>query len=118
MNALIIIFDESKEHLYKVSIQENKNSKGQKMAQTKDEIITPRFFVFQRITPAASDIKVAPIATTSIKNGCFSEAMSVKIHPKSFWCLSQRTPRLEESCTNSPSHHQRSTGGKESASCW
>ena len=30
MNSLVITFDKSKECLYKVSIQENKTSKGQK----------------------------------------------------------------------------------------
>ena len=45
MNSLVIVFDETNERLYKVSIQESKTPKGQKRARTENELpleLTPQ----------------------------------------------------------------------------
>ena len=46
MNSLVITFDETKEHLYKVSIKESKALSGQKRASSENELPI-RVFVFQ-----------------------------------------------------------------------
>lgn len=66
MNSLVITFDESEEHLYKVSIQENKTPKGQKRARTENE--SPiQASVFQRITPATPTINASPVMAKPFK---------------------------------------------------
>ena len=39
MNSLVITFNGSQERLYKVSIQENKTSRGQKRARIENELL-------------------------------------------------------------------------------
>ena len=66
MNFLVITFDEIKEHLYKVSIQKSKTSRGQKRARTENEPLV-RVFVFQWMTPPAPTVKVSPALTKPSK---------------------------------------------------
>ena len=60
MNSLVITFDETKECLYKVSIQENETPKDQKRARNENELLV-RVSVFQRKTPATSSIQASPV---------------------------------------------------------
>lgn len=66
MSSLVITFDETKERLYKVSIQENKTSKGQKRARAETELPV-QISIFQRMTPATPTTKVPSIVVKPFK---------------------------------------------------
>ena len=75
MSSLVISFDESKERLYKLSIQENKTSKGQKRARTENDLPV-QMSVFQRMTPATPAIHAYPAMAKPSKKAtlCGSQA--------------------------------------------
>ena len=66
MNSLIITFDETKECLNKVSIQERKTPRGQKRARNENEL--PVWVsVFRRITHVAPSVKASPVSVKPSK---------------------------------------------------
>ena len=66
MNSLVITFDESNERLYKVSIQENKTSKGKKRARSEDDFPV-RMFIFQRMPLATLAINAPSMMVKPLK---------------------------------------------------
>ena len=128
LNSLVIIVDESKGCLYKVSIQENKTSKGQKRARTENELPV-QMSVFQWMTPAILAINASPVMVKPSKKVTpygswvskyvqnpfgvrLKEHQNLKKTPPKHLRTSKNGYEARRISTNNIYHHKTSKGNK------
>ena len=71
MGSLVITFEETKECFYRVSVSEEKSSKGHKRPHSEVEIPSVRISAFHKLTPVAVEMQMVPITKDTTKKAAY-----------------------------------------------